>query len=961
MPTVHSIMPVLIADDPCSLPLPGRPRSPGWAQRLLPGAFLVACLLGILRSGPCMATGPANETVIDVLAVYTAAARDGAGGSDAIRTAILDGFQQANRIYTDSHTATRLQPVAVIESDFVENGSIINAAQSIRANGTTLRNNYRADLLLIFVENDQSGFYLAFGAGVPGPAGNSAAAFGAILRTTPLGLGNGIATRTGFALGCGVDLPGSEAFSRSGAFADAFSHRFLVDGMAMTTVMGDSARMRIPHFSNPDVLYRGIPTGIAGESDNASAIRRLAPTVAGYQKCTNRVQFATHSATVSEGAGSVTLQLLRTGPADTTARIRASTVTGTAQAGSEFTAVSEVVEFAPGETSRPVVVPILANDARHGPRSFRVRLDQAAVGTGIGWNGEVAVTVLDDDSPVRFESPEAALEEGGSPILVRVMRTHAAPVDQELALHLDIPTATDTQPAISLVAEGAGAHGPLPASVRIPPGTPFVDIALTVARDGIARPDTLVPVSIILGTPAPTNTWNTLSLWVRDTDRPDSIDATYPSSVGTNLLGAPVAPLPDGGFIAAIRPFPGAAVRLIRVLPAGGADPAFQPPTFHDLGDPSSAGLWAGQLNRIVRQPDGRLIVGGYFASVNGIPKGSLVRLNADGSIDSSFAQGGTGILGFIQDLCLQPGGEILVVGEFAAVHGAPRLCAARLFPDGVLDESFKPLFADSSFVSLRSVAIQGDRILIGGHFESVNSLNRPYLTRLQLDGSVDNSFRHLFTGSVDGLRIVPGQGFYSFGSYLLPREYAGKSNPAGPADARHRYRGLNGRIDDILPLPGGESIVAGSFTGAAGAPSALVRYRADGAVEETFGLRLAPHSRVAALVPGPAGELTLVGRLFLPGEARPRNLLRLRGGTWRPELALPNVSSGGTRMEALTVPGLEHSLERRTADGNWETIDTVQPTANTHAFLDAFPTPAAFYRIRAGSPPPNRGPTTTP
>ena len=45
----------------------------------------------------------------------------------------------------------------------------------------------------------------------------------------------------------------------------------------------------------------------------------------------------------------------------------------------------------------------------------------------------------------------------------------------------------------------------------------------------------------------------------------------------------------------------------------------------------------AGAIRAIVEQPDGRLVIGGDFSTVDGVGRNGLARLNADGSLDTSF------------------------------------------------------------------------------------------------------------------------------------------------------------------------------------------------------------------------------------------------------------------------------------------------------------------------------------
>src|SRR5687767_10359031 len=67
-----------------------------------------------------------------------------------------------------------------------------------------------------------------------------------------------------------------------------------------------------------------------------------------------------------------------------------------------------------------------------------------------------------------------------------------------------------------------------------------------------------------------------------------------------------------------------------------------------------------GSVHAIVVQPDGKVIIGGNFTTVQGLVRYGLARLNADGSGDTTFNPvGGYGIVA--PSLALQPDGKVLV------------------------------------------------------------------------------------------------------------------------------------------------------------------------------------------------------------------------------------------------------------------------------------------------------------
>lgn len=93
-------------------------------------------------------------------------------------------------------------------------------------------------------------------------------------------------------------------------------------------------------------------------------------------------------------------------------------------------------------------------------------------------------------------------------------------------------------------------------------------------------------------------------------------------------------------------------------------------------------GSWAvGQA--VALQPDGQIVIGGNALSANGTPEAVVVRLNPNGSLDSSFAS--NGILKFpgggLNAMTVDSSGRIYLAGVGATLM--------RLTPNGSVDTSF--------------------------------------------------------------------------------------------------------------------------------------------------------------------------------------------------------------------------------------------------------------------------------
>ena len=81
-------------------------------------------------------------------------------------------------------------------------------------------------------------------------------------------------------------------------------------------------------------------------------------------------------------------------------------------------------------------------------------------------------------------------------------------------------------------------------------------------------------------------------------------------------------------------------------------------------------------------QPDGKILVGGLFTTYKGVSANYIIRLNPDGSIDTSFNYG-TGFLGFPYTINLQTNGQIICSGAFGKYNGYLNSEIIKLNSDG--------------------------------------------------------------------------------------------------------------------------------------------------------------------------------------------------------------------------------------------------------------------------------------
>jgi uncharacterized delta-60 repeat protein len=167
----------------------------------------------------------------------------------------------------------------------------------------------------------------------------------------------------------------------------------------------------------------------------------------------------------------------------------------------------------------------------------------------------------------------------------------------------------------------------------------------------------------------------------------------------------------------------------------------------------------------LVVQPDGKILAAGYFEKMNGQRRWLIARLNSDGSLDASF-NADVGFAGYnwgvMRKVALQADGKILFGGGFTSVHGVPRLNLARLNANGTLDTQFK---ADTDGEVHALVAQPNGRIVVAGDFTTLNGQPRLRLGRLNWDGSLEptltagaNAFIRAAALQPDGKTVVGGQ-----------------------------------------------------------------------------------------------------------------------------------------------------------------------------------------------------------
>ncbi|MDY0090841.1 MAG: T9SS type A sorting domain-containing protein [Flavobacteriaceae bacterium] len=345
--------------------------------------------------------------------------------------------------------------------------------------------------------------------------------------------------------------------------------------------------------------------------------------------------------------------------------------------------------------------------------------------------------------------------------------------------------------------------------------------------------------------------------------------------------------------------------------------------SFNTVGTEFNGVVPGDNVSGIVLQPDGKILVTGYFTSYNGTTRNRIARLNADGTLDTSFNTVGTGFYidsGFNSylfddwalSISLQSDGKILVGGQFTSYNGTTQNKIARLNSDGTLDTSFSSGsgFNSTTSASIATIALQPDgKILAGGNFKSYNEGNRRGIVRLNEDGTLDTSFNigtgfndvvNIITLQPDG-KILVGGNFTSYNGTTQNR--IARLNSDGTLDTSFNTgTGLESyyadssnqpKVGAITLQPDGKILVGGLYFAKYNGSTipGFVRLNTDGTLDTSFTLVVysAPSTGVIAIQPN--GKILVAGSLKPYHNSLTYSILRFNtDGTWDSSFSPPTT-----------------------------------------------------------------------
>jgi len=394
------------------------------------------------------------------------------------------------------------------------------------------------------------------------------------------------------------------------------------------------------------------------------------------------------------------------------------------------------------------------------------------------------------------------------------------------------------------------------------------------------------------------------------------LDGTFNPGVGADSDVYAIAQQVDGNILAAgsFSVFNAEQhTHLVRLNPAGQTEKGF------DTG----SGV-VGTVFKTVQDADGKLLLGGDFSSFNGVEVDNLVRLNSDGSLDTSFNLG-AGLDGPVFAIAVQDDGLILIGGSFSTVNNVNQAIIARLQPNGSIDATFSPTITNSVSGNnsvVGTIFEQKDgKVLIGGVFTHVDGVGRTQIARLNTDGSLDSSFAPMLEldsgpGTVSGLNYQHDGKIILVGAFSSVNGSAIKNlvrlNNDGSLDSSfNTFSGVNGGVRSVAVQEDGKAIIAGNFTTINGVTrNNIARLHINGNLDLSFDAGAGPvfngaRGIIFAVSPQSNGKVLVSGQFFSFGSnnALYSDLVRLNsdGSVDGSLIDIGSVSTGTNILQTAT------------------------------------------------------------
>ncbi len=656
-------------------------------------------------------------------------------------------------------------------------------------------------------------------------------------------------------------------------------------------------------LSNP----AGFPADVPVEKrlDPARATATL--TIVDDDFAPGRMSFDQPNFNVSVGDGLATVIVRRNGGSLGDLKVSYTTSDGSALAGTHYQAVAGTLQWVDGDiTPRTITIPIYNVNEVGTNRIFSLHLTDAYVNNQPNTNAlgqaVATVTMLNANSygVLAFSQSAYNVDEKGAQANITVVRKGG------LAGAITVDYSATALNAV----EGVNFRA-VRGTLSFAAGESAKSFGVPILDDGQLTGDRVITLRLTnavvtaLGTNSPSvlGSISQAALTIIDRELSNipagSIDKTFDNAQGTDKFIYAAALQPDGSIVlggdfSTINQV--SRNRLARLTTDGTLDTLFDPA----VGPNDS-------IRAIALQSDSRILIGGLFTTYGNTNRNYIARLSVNGAVDATFNPG-AGADNPIYGITLQDDNRILAVGDFATFNGISRRHIVRLNTNGVVDLSFNP--GNGANGPIFAVVQQTDgRIVIGGDFTTFDGVDCSRVARLNRNGSLDTSFNS-GTGANAAVRalalqpdgqIIIGGLFTNYNGVAL--NSVARLNQDGSVDSTFKPGvGADNAVYTIALQIDGKIVLGGDFTHFDGINrSRLVRLNSDGTPDPSMNVGSGANGFVSGLLIQPDRKIVLVGGFTEYDGQVKRYLARVHGGAMADSGSLEFAASTYEVSESAT------------------------------------------------------------
>lgn len=529
------------------------------------------------------------------------------------------------------------------------------------------------------------------------------------------------------------------------------------------------------------------------------------------------VALAPSSAEAQENAGVAVIEVRRGSDSTDDVTVEFFTSPDSATPGIDYTDVSGTLTFPPGEMTKFISVPILNDGLIEQLEMFRISLTNVVGGTGLSYPRTELWTIRDNDASLSIDNPTLSEGAGTTNLVVR----RGDDGNSSIMWSYSVTGGTAIQGADYALAAG---------TLQFPPGPGTLSIPVNLLDNFLVHGEKTIELTLISASPGLTNTFDIV---IQDDEEPLVLDPRFRPALSAGAYVHALACQTNGQLIVSYLDPAQSGYALSRFNADGSSDSSFQPAVTNR------------PIHTLVIQPDGRLLCAGDFGT-----NSQLLRLNADGSLDTTFASSLWPSLGTARQILLQTDGRI-VVGIGAYITDVYRITISRLNTDGSTDGTFIPAVLRSygSLVLQSLVQQTNNQLVLGGVFSSINGVSRSALARLNADGTLDISFNPQFSpaiswtgqASIYAMALQPDNRLLIAGSFSsvngISRGSLARLDADGSLDTSFEFKGTNNsELYAVALQPDGRVLVGGGRLVVLPVPRyGLARLFSDGSLDTSF------------------------------------------------------------------------------------------------------------------------------